>query len=157
MAMAAKLEFNRGTADLRSSARRRLRLTVEASIHEGRTNAIVHDLSYTGFLLEVQADLHPGDELQMDLPEAGGRSATIIWRSNQFFGCEFNEPISSAAFSATLLKAVPQARFSSVRELTVSQGEDATRPLPIATKLRTWVALALAAWTIPAAALYLWI
>jgi hypothetical protein len=152
--MAAQLEAERGPSNRRRSPRRRLRLEVETSAHDGPANAIVHDLSNSGFLLQTLAELAPSEELQMNLPEAGKRSAIVVWRSNQLYGCRFDEPVSSAAISAAILKAAPQTASLLSPETEFLQDE-AKPEFSTAAKLRICLGLAVAAWTVPAGCYFL--
>ncbi len=155
MGMAAQLEPERGTSNRRNSARRRLRLEVIATADHGPTNTVLHDLSNSGFLLETRGNLSPGDELRMDLPEARGRPAIVVWRSGQLYGCALHEPVSSAALSAALLKAGPHAPPPPSAEPELLQDNIAEPELSTAAKLRICLGLAVACWTVPAGLFFL--
>ena len=86
----------------RAAARRQLSLG--ATLPETGEEAVIHDLSATGILIETKADLATFEQLHLDLPEVGATVATVMWNSGQYFGCEFHQPIPQAAISAALLR-----------------------------------------------------
>ena len=49
-----------------------------------------------------------GAIFEVELPHAGSVEATVIWNSGEFYGCQFELPISPAALSAALLKSQPE-------------------------------------------------
>ena len=89
----------------RGAARRTLRLEVEAVSPRDSSNALIHNLSRTGLLIETSARLEVGDTLEIELPEAGPTAALVIWSRGEFSGCEFAAPVSNGAVSAALLRA----------------------------------------------------
>lgn len=91
-------------AEARGAARRTLELAVASS----GGNALIHNLSQTGLLIQTAAALAVGDRIEIDLPEVGPTPAHVIWTQREFVGCEFAAPVSRAAVSAALLKAVPE-------------------------------------------------
>jgi PilZ domain len=91
--------------DLRRSTRRSLRLGLAA----GTDSVTIHDLSLTGALIETSAAMLVGASFEFELPHAGAVQAVVVWNSGEFYGCEFERPISSAALSAALLQSAPQA------------------------------------------------
>ena len=115
MSVLAQLEPRAPQGNRRYAPRRALRLG--SFIHGSGADAVVHDLSVTGLLLEASADLVTGERLIVELPEYGPALATVVWTSSRFFGCEFQEPIPAAAISAALLRT-PQIGSSSAIEET---------------------------------------
>jgi len=112
--MAVQVEFvsaNQDDCD-RSHARRRLRLPLEGSIKGG--GALLHNLSESGLLLETSDELAVDEVIQVDLPDAGERPAKVVWHSGQLFGCQFLQPISKGAVSASVLRASPIGMADSV-------------------------------------------
>ena len=92
----------------RSSARRKLNLEVKGAVSDGSAaEVMIHEISVTGLLVETLAELTCGEELDVCLPQSGRTRAKVIWRSGQYFGCQFNHPISSAALSAAMLRSRP--------------------------------------------------
>jgi hypothetical protein len=67
----------------------------------------IHDLSLTGALLETSVPMLVGAIFEVELPYAGSVEATVIWNSGEFYGCQFELPISPAALSAALLQSPP--------------------------------------------------
>jgi hypothetical protein len=95
----------------RSHVRHHLRLPVQGAAIAGN-RALLHNLSETGLLIETFDDLAVGEGIQVDLPEAGGRSAKVVWRSDRLFGCQFEQPIAHAAISAARLRSPPSTSLA---------------------------------------------
>lgn len=105
MALLAELYQDPHAGEQRGAARRSLRLEVEGSTVVGQSRAIIRNLSETGLLLESETALAVGEELLVELPQAGAVPARVVWARRPFFGCEFVRPVSRAAVSAALLKS----------------------------------------------------
>lgn len=103
MPMLAHFEDLEPKDDRRRYLRRGLRLGAGA----GGEPVTVHDLSLTGALLETSVPMLVGAIFEIELPQAGGVEATVIWNSGEFYGCQFELPISPAALSAALLQSEP--------------------------------------------------
>jgi hypothetical protein len=58
-------------------------------------------------LIEADLELEIGDEVEVELPEAGTTQAEVVWRSGNFFGCEFERAVTTAAVSAARLRSQP--------------------------------------------------
>jgi hypothetical protein len=99
--------------DRRRSARRSLRLGISA----GADLVTIHDLSLTGALVETSTAMLVGATFEFDLPQAGAVQATVVWNSGEYYGCQFDQPIPSAALSAALLQSAPQTARDAVAEL----------------------------------------
>ena len=104
MPMLAHFEDLEPKDDRRRYLRRGLRLGAGA----GGEPVTVHDLSLTGALLETSVPMLVGAIFEIELPHAGGVEATVIWNSGEFYGCQFELPISPAALSAALLQSEPE-------------------------------------------------
>ena len=104
MPMLAHFEDLEPKDDRRRYLRRGLRLGAGA----GGEPVTVHDLSLTGGLLETCVRMLVGAIFEIELPHAGGVEATVIWNSGEFYGCQFELPISPAALSAALLQSEPE-------------------------------------------------
>jgi transcriptional regulator with XRE-family HTH domain len=76
-------------------------------------NVTIHNISATGLLLETGLDLATGEQLALDLPEAGSVEATIMWRSEQLYGCAFAAPLGAAALAAAQLQGLPVTETAS--------------------------------------------
>ena len=95
--------------DRRRSARRALRLDVESTAESrGIAHVTIHDLSLTGVLIETSTPLGAGETFEVDVPGTGKIEATVVWNSGEFYGCQFQESISTAALSAALLRSPPR-------------------------------------------------
>ena len=105
MPMLAHFEELEPKSDRRRYIRRALKLGTEA----GGDAVTVHDLSLTGALLETAVPMLVGAIFDVDLPEIGKVEATVVWNSGEFYGCQFDLPISPAALSAAQLRSQPQA------------------------------------------------
>jgi len=103
MPMVAYFEERAPEGDRRRSVRRALRLG--SSVGSGTIT--IHDLSLTGALLETSIPMLVGAEFEVELPQGGKIKASIVWNSGEYYGCQFNLPISPAALSAALLQSTP--------------------------------------------------
>ena len=65
----------------------------------------MHNASTTGLLLETASELAVGDPIDIDLPQAGVTSATVVWVSGSLHGCKFDEPLSAGTLSAAQLRS----------------------------------------------------
>jgi hypothetical protein len=92
----------------RASARRTLRLRVPTLLPTNATEAVIHNLSERGLLVETTSTLDLGDALEVELPEAGDTAAHVVWVRGNFAGCEFVSPLPKAAVSAALLRSPDQ-------------------------------------------------
>ena len=89
--------------DRRRSVRRALKLGAGVA---GET-VTIRDISLTGMLLETPTPMLVGASFEVELPHAGTIAALIVWSSGEFYGCEFERPISPAAVSAARLQSEP--------------------------------------------------
>lgn len=111
MTLHAILQSRNSDPERRSAARRALRLATAAVAASGtEVNAVVHDLSADGLLIETDAGLQVGETLAVSLPRGGPREATVVWSSSRFFGCRFAAALTPAIVSAALLQAEPETR-----------------------------------------------
>lgn len=86
----------------------RLQLSLGAVIEPCQSNVIIQDISSTGVSFESAANLAAGDAFEVLLPQMVSPTlATVVWREQTLFGCEFENPIPRAAISAALLRSVP--------------------------------------------------
>lgn len=110
MTMLAHFEESAETGgDRRGSARRALKLDVESQGDlQGAAQVTIHDLSLTGVLIETSTPLQQGETFEVDVPGAGPVEAAVMWSSGEYYGCQFKEPISTAALSAALLRSPPR-------------------------------------------------
>ena len=87
--------------------RRQLRLPLQGSkAGGGEVEALVHNISATGMLIESHAPLEIGEVIEVNLPHSGKTAAKLIWVSGRLAGCEFAMPVSSATLSAAQLRGV---------------------------------------------------
>jgi hypothetical protein len=91
----------------RGAARHSLSLVAQAASSRGGTSVIVHNLSATGLLIESREPLDIDEVFEVELPGAEIRHASVVWCSEDFYGCEFAEAISTAAVSAARLRSPP--------------------------------------------------
>ena len=104
----ARLEPREST-ERRVAPRRRLKLDVAGSVRSAAdVEVVVHDLSVTGLLIEAAVDLQTGDRLGVEIPGAGAAEAVVMWRSGNYFGCEFSQRIPKAALSTAVLRSAPE-------------------------------------------------
>lgn len=111
MAIKAHLDHHTPAADntqpgaLRSAERRALRLET-SGFHagSGETNVTIHNISAAGLLIETKLALAEGEQLAIELPEAGTVAATVIWQSERLYGCAFDTELGPAALAAAQLQ-----------------------------------------------------
>jgi transcriptional regulator with XRE-family HTH domain len=96
--------FEDDAADRRENGRRTLRLDVPGTFAGGAGAATVHNISPTGLLIETTTILAEGDCFAVDLPEAGGQMAEVVWASAPMFGCRFSELVGAGTLSAAQLR-----------------------------------------------------
>jgi hypothetical protein len=89
----------------RRAPRRALKLGAEA----GSEAVTIRDISLTGMLLETSTAMLVGSGFEVELPHAGKVAVAVVWNSGEFYGCEFEYPISPAAVSAARLQSEPAA------------------------------------------------
>ncbi|WP_017665398.1 helix-turn-helix domain-containing protein [Porphyrobacter sp. AAP82] len=70
----------------------------------GEANVTIHNISAAGLLLETGLALAEGEQLALDLPEAGAVVATVVWRSEHLYGCAFAAPLTAAQLAAAQLQ-----------------------------------------------------
>lgn len=92
-------------AAARSAERRALHLETSGFVAgAGEANVTIHNISAAGLLLESELVLAEGERLALDLPEAGAVTAVVVWRSEQLYGCAFEQALSPAALAAAQLQ-----------------------------------------------------
>lgn len=107
MAWLAQLQTEDLNRPSRDAARRQLRLHVAATAGLDATRVLVHNISTTGLLIECDAQTEPPESFEVELPEQGLTPARVVWRSDNFYGCEFDRPISTRVLSAAQLRSPP--------------------------------------------------
>jgi hypothetical protein len=109
--LSAKLESLDVQLDKRIAGRRHLSLQVAGNVESAQNfNAIVRDLSQTGFLMESSVNLTRGEMIYVELPRRGRVSAEVAWTDGHRAGCRFVQSISAGSVSAALLGALPEQR-----------------------------------------------
>lgn len=129
MAVAAQFDLLPQGRNTRGTARHQVRLRASSAPQSGEpADVLIHNLSATGMLLESASPLAVDDEIMVDLPEAGGRIAKVVWASGEFFGCAFDRPLPSAAVSAAQLRGEPALDRQERREVAgqISPSSDET-------------------------------
>jgi transcriptional regulator with XRE-family HTH domain len=105
MAILAYLDPQSESDNRRAAPRRALRLETSGFIAgTGEANVTIHNISAGGLLIETALDLAEGDQLVIELPEAGLVSASVVWRSERLYGCAFDTAIGPAALAAAQLQ-----------------------------------------------------
>jgi len=146
------------TARLESTVARNRRIAPRRKLRLGSNSSrglevIVHNLSTTGMLVQTAADLHVSEELEVELPEVGSASATIAWRSGDYFGCQFVTAIPMSAVSAALLRS-PALHPSSGEEHRLESDSapgdsaDFSTELSFGMKLRIILGTSIALWVV---------
>lgn len=107
MAMTVYLNDVPRSAGKGRASRRQLRLPLHGSKATGaEIEALVHNISATGMLVESGAALEIGEVIEVNLPHSGKTATKVIWTSGQLAGCQFEMPISPATLSAAQLRSV---------------------------------------------------
>jgi transcriptional regulator with XRE-family HTH domain len=109
MAIKAHLDQQPLPADgqQRSAPRRALWLETSGFFSgAGEANVTIHNISAAGLLLETGLVLAEGEQLALDLPEAGAVIATVMWQSEHLYGCAFARPLGPAALAAAQLQGL---------------------------------------------------
>ncbi|MBO9698130.1 MAG: helix-turn-helix domain-containing protein [Sphingopyxis sp.] len=105
--MTVYLNNNPRSAGKGRASRRQLRLPLHGSKATGaEIEALVHNISATGMLVESGAPLEVGEVIEVNLPHSGKTATKVIWTSNRLAGCQFEMPISPATLSAAQLRSV---------------------------------------------------
>lgn len=103
LALAAHFEDSEPKSDSRRSHRRALRLGASAAAEP----VTILNISKTGMLVESPAPMLIGTTFTVVLPHVGSFVAEVVWSRGEFYGCEFDRPISLAALSAAVLLGSP--------------------------------------------------
>ena len=118
----------------RGATRRPLRLTIQGTAGEKElADVLVHNLSATGALLQTSIELDVGTALDIELPEASTVRAKVVWKSGEFFGCQFPAPLSRAVLSAAQLSSDPESLPAGKRPAHASD-----TALEIGARVREW-------------------
>lgn len=153
MVLSAQLETSATDIDRRISDRHVLKLRVPGSTTSGSgIPVLIHDISVTGLLIQTEAGLDIGTMLEIHLPEVGAQAANVVWNRDQFFGCEFQSPLSKAGLSAALLKSYTGQEDRAGAAAFEDAYDTEADKLPRNVRLLIIVGLALASWVAIAAA-----
>lgn len=107
MPMTVYLNDTPGSTGKGRASRRQLRLPLHGSKATGaEIEALVHNISATGMLVESKAPLEIGEVIEVNLPHSGKTAAKVIWTSGDLSGCQFDMSISPATLSAAQLRSV---------------------------------------------------
>ena len=91
--------------------RRRLQLEVAGALASGgEASVTIHNISASGLLLETATGLSDGERIDIELPDVGPTTATIVRVSDNYYGGKFDAPLSVGVLSALELRgsAAPQ-------------------------------------------------
>lgn len=109
MASAAAFKTGFLTDEERISRRHNLWLSARVSMRGEAEQVLIHNMSKTGLLFEATLGLTLGDQIEIELPEAGTTLAEVVWSSGTYYGCEFLNAVPAAAVSASRLRSpIPQ-------------------------------------------------
>ena len=92
-------------AEKRYASRKAVSLSLNALIDGEQRRVAVRDLSHTGFLVDTMPSLTLDQAIELELPNAGRKTAKVVWAGDALAGCTFLEPISKAELSGALLKS----------------------------------------------------
>lgn len=119
-------------------------------------DAIVDDLSESGFRVTTPAAFAVGAEIALGLSGIGTHQARIVRRAKGFYGCEFLIPLTGAELSAALAApasepiSLPFVEPANTLLDTLELGAEEEHPdrLPMPVRLATISIAAIAAWAI---------
>lgn len=133
MAIKAHLDTPATDGSMRAAPRRALRLETSGFASSGdEANVTIHNISAAGLLLETGLDLAQGEQLVLDLPEAGTVTAAIVWRSERLYGCAFTQALGRAPLAAVQLQGTaPAAAEPSPASAPTIPGTRADEPLGV--------------------------
>lgn len=117
MALRGKItqQERKSSATRRGAPRLYLSLEFSSStVHDDVPTLLVHNMSRTGMLLEMDAPLSPGEKMMVEVPLLGAVAAEVVWTSGRFVGCRFTPALSRADWSAALLRHPIEPELSPV-------------------------------------------
>lgn len=123
MPRAAAIVTEQSSVDGRSAFRRSLRLSASAYTSAHVTFARVLNISEAGVLIETALDLQVDEALHVDIPEASGTLARVVWRKGLLAGCKFVDALPTSAVSAARLMSPIEVMDENVH--VPSAGSDA--------------------------------
>lgn len=129
--------------DARWAARRKVE--IEATLRDpdwSPADAVVEDLSASGFRVVVAADLAEGAEVSLGIAGIGLRHARVVRRTEDGYGCEFLIPLTEAQVQAAL-----QARPADPVALPPA-ADTGERRYPIRVRLAIVAAGAMLSWAL---------
>ena len=103
--------------------RRRLQLEVAGALASGgEASVTIHNISASGLLLETATGLSDGERIDIELPDVGPTTATIVRVSDNYYGGKFDAPLSVGVLSALELRgsAAPQPASAPGETLAVT-------------------------------------
>lgn len=149
VALKAHWEKVQSHTDGRAAPRRKLRLEVQGITALGEAAmTLIHNISANGMLIETSAELSVGEAFEIDLPNAGAKSAVIIWSSGRLYGCEFENPVPTAVISAALLRTPPECPGPAAPEIIhpvqpgrdrASNDDNSRRHAKLPLRIRAWI------------------
>ena len=117
VAQRAHWEVVKSPRNGRTAPRRKLHLEVQGVTLSGAAAMVlIHNMSMSGLLIETAAKLTIGEAFELEIPDAGAKSAVVIWSSGRLFGCEFEDPVPTAAISAALLRTPLERSYATALE-----------------------------------------
>lgn len=106
--MQGQLEEKAGEWHGRGTPRRKLFLAASVAQTTAACIVDVFNISETGMLLGTGGKLDLDEPITVVLPEAGERSARIVWFAENLYGCRFEEPLDEATLNACLSHSSPE-------------------------------------------------
>lgn len=105
MASSSDIFVGEQGSDARSSERVELLIAAGGQLATDVAAMVwVHNISASGLLIESDISLEIGQNIRLNMPEAGATDAHIVWGSENFYGCRFAQPLGRAALSAAKLR-----------------------------------------------------
>jgi hypothetical protein len=96
---------------------------------EGIVSAEITNLSATGFLAEFPQGAEIPAVLDVELPHAGSRAATVVWTNGWMVGCSFSKPLTRSEISAAHLKSQPRQISVELASAPFNRARDLSDPI----------------------------
>jgi len=91
--------------------------------------AEITNLSATGFLAEFPEGVDVPELLDFELPQAGSRTARVVWTNGWMVGCSFSQPLTRSEISAARLKSEPRQMQVELARTSAAPSNDPTDPI----------------------------
>jgi hypothetical protein len=148
MAVAAHLIRDEAPLDRRGGDR--LPTSLDATLRDPAArplDAVVYDLSPTGFRVEVGETLPIGSVVRIGFSGIGSHPARVVWGLDGMYGCAFRGRISATDIERAIVAApVVPARFPGAMDPWTAVPEPEVRKWPAAARLTVMIGTSALLW-----------